>query len=188
MAQPRSSAHRATYDDLLALPEHVVGEIIAGELVVSPRPAPRHAVAASVLGGELGPPYHGGRGGPGGWWIVFEPELHLGDDVLVPDLAGWRRERMPVIPDTAYFSMAPDWLCEVLSPGTAQLDRQKKLTVYAREGVTHIWLLDPIQRILEVLRLEQQQWMIVSVHTNDEEVRADPFEATLLFLSRLWAD
>jgi len=188
MAQARSATRPATYEDLLALPEHVVGEIVAGELVVSPRPAPRHAVAASVLGGELGPPYHGGRGGPGGWWILDEPELHLGDDVLVPDLAGWRRERMPAIPETAYFTLAPDWVCEVLSPGTARLDRQKKLVIYAREGITHVWLLDPLQRILEVLRLEKQQWMIASVHTGDEEVRAEPFEATILPLRHLWTD
>lgn len=188
MAETRSDARAAMYEDLLALPEHVVGEIIAGELVVSPRPAPRHAVATSVLGGELGPPYHGGRGGPGGWWILDEPELHLGDDVVVPDLAGWRRERMPVLPETAYFSLAPDWVCEVLSPGTARLDRKKKLVIYARERVAHVWLLDPLQRILEVLRLEGQQWLIASVHTADDEVRAEPFEATLLPLRRLWTD
>ena len=174
MAHPRSGARPATYDDLLALPEHVVGEIIDGELIVSPRPAPRHAVAASALGGELWPPYHGGRGGPGGWWILDEPELHLGDEVLVPD--------------EAYFTLAPDWICEVLSPGTARLDRQRKLAVYAREGVTHAWLLDPIERTLEVLRLEGQQWVIAGVHAGDEEVRAEPFEATSLPLARLWVD
>jgi Uma2 family endonuclease len=188
MAQARSAERPATYADLLALPEHVIGEIIAGELVVSPRPAPRHAVAATVLSGELGPPYHSGRGGPGGWWILFEPELHLGHDVLVPDLAGWRRERMPVIPETAYFTLAPDWVCEVLSPGTVRIDRQKKLVIYAREGISHVWLLDPLQRILEVLRLERGQWMIVSVHTGDDEVCAEPFEATLLPLRDLWTD
>jgi len=188
MADSRSGARHATYEDLLALPEHVVGEIIGGELIVSPRPGPRHAVAASVLGGELVPPYHSGRGGPGGWWILFEPELHLGDDVLVPDLAGWRRERMPAVPETAYFALAPDWVCEVLSSGTARLDRQRKLAVYAREGIAHVWLLDPIQRILEVLRLERRQWMIVSVHADEDEVCAEPFEATTLPLLRLWTD
>jgi Uma2 family endonuclease len=188
MSQRRSGARPATYDDLLALPEHVVGEIIDGELIVSPRPAPRHAVATSVLGGELGPPYHSGRGGPGGWWILFEPELHLGDDVLVPDLAGWRRSRMPTVPDTAYFTLAPDWICEVLSPHTARLDRQKKLAIYAREGVTHAWLLDPIERTLEVLRLEGARWTIVAVHAGEEEVRAEPFDATALALARLWVD
>ncbi len=188
MAQAPPGTRPATYADLLALPEHVVGEIIAGELIVSPRPAPRHAVASSVLGGEIGPPYHGGRGGPGGWWILDEPELHFGDDVLVPDLAGWRRERMPVVPDTAYFTLAPDWICEVLSPSTARLDRASKLGVYAREGVRHVWLIDPIQRLLEVLRLEGQQWTIVAIHANDDEVHADPFDAIVLSLRLLWAD
>lgn len=188
MGLPQSGARPATYEDLLALPEHVVGEIVSGELIVSPRPAPRHAVAASVLGGELGPPYHGGRGGPGGWWILDEPELHPQEDVLVPDLAGWRRPRMPRLPDTAYFTLAPDWICEVLSPQTARLDRQKKLAIYAREGVAHVWLVDPQQRTLEVLRLERQQWLIVFVHAGDEDVRAEPFEATSLALGRLWTD
>ena len=188
MGQPRSGARPATYDDLLALPEHVIGEIVDGELIVSPRPAPRHTVATSALGGELGPPYQGGRGGPGGWWILDEPELHLGDDVVVPDLAGWRRTRMPVVPDTAYFALAPDWICEVLSPGTARLDRRQKLAVYAREGVSHAWLLDPIERTLELLRLEGRQWIIVAVYAGDEEVCAEPFEATSLPLTRLWVD
>src|SRR5206468_11525374 len=142
MTQARSDARPATYQDLLALPEHVVGEIIGGELIVSPRPGPRHAVAASVLGGELVPPYHSGRGGPGGWWILFEPELHLGDDVLVPDLAGWRRERMPAVPDVPFFTLAPDCLCEVTSPATRALDRVRKMPIYARERVGHLWLLD----------------------------------------------
>jgi Uma2 family endonuclease len=188
MARPQSAPRPATYDDLLALPEHVVGEIIAGELFVSPRPTPRHAVASSVLGGELGPPYHGGRGGPGGWWILDEPELHFGNDVLVPDLAGWRRERMPAMPDTAYFTLAPDWVCEVLSPSTARLDRRRKLAVYAREGIGHIWLVDPTQQLLEVLRLERGQWTIVSVHAGADEVCAEPFAAITLPLSRLWTE
>lgn len=178
----------ATYDDLVALPDHVVGEIIDGELHVSPRPAPRHAVAASVLGGEIGPPYHIGRGGPGGWWILFEPELHLDRDVLVPDFGGWRRARMPAMPETAYFTVAPDWICEVLSPATARLDRLKKLRVYARERVSHAWLIDPIARTLEVLRLEGDRWSIVAVHGGDEIVHAEPFDAVALDLSLLWAD
>jgi Uma2 family endonuclease len=137
----------------------------------------------------LGPPYHGsGRGGPGGWWILDEPELHLDDDVLVPDLAGWRRTRLPTIPETAFFTLAPDWICEVLSPGTARLDRQKKLVVYAREGVRHAWLLDPLQRTLEILRLERGHWVIVGIHADQDEIRAEPFEATSLELARMWAD
>ena len=185
MGQLRPDTRPATYDDVLSLPEHVVGEIIGGELIVSPRPSPRHAIAATVLSGELGPPYHGG---PGGWWILFEPELHLADDILVPDLAGWRRTRMPTVPTTTYFTVPPDWVCEVLSPSTARLDRQHKLSAYARERVRHAWLVDPVQRTLEVLRLEGHQWVIVSVHSDDDEVRAEPFEATSLSLARLWVD
>ena len=186
MGLPHSRSKPATYDDIVALPEHVVGELIDGELYVSPRPAPRHAVASSVLGGELGPPFHGGRGGPGGWWILDEPELHFGSDVLVPDLAGWRRPRMPTMPDTAYFTVAPDWICEVLSPTTSRLDRVQKLGIYAREGVAHAWLVDPLQRTLEVLRLDGQHWAIVSAHASNDVVRAEQFEAIELSLRLLW--
>ncbi len=188
MADASASPRPATYDDLLALPDHVVGEIINGELIVSPRPAPRHAMASSALGGNLEPPYQRGRGGPGGWWILDEPELHLGQDALVPDLAGWRRTRMPALPETAYFSLPPDWICEVLSPGTARLDRQRKLAIYARERVAHAWLLDPLARTLEVLRLEHGQWMIVVVYGGQDDVRAEPFDATPFPLRELWAD
>ena len=178
----------ATCDDLLALPAHVVGEIIDGELHATPRPTPRHALAASVLGGEIGPPFHGGRGGPGGWWILFEPELHFDGDVLVPDLAGWRRSRMPSIPDTAYLTLAPDWVCEVISPGTGRLDRLTKAPVYAREGVGHLWMIDPLQRTLEVMRLDQGRWLILGVHGESAVVRAEPFDAIDLSLGLLWAD
>lgn len=186
---PTDPARRAaTYDDLLALPDHVVGEILDGELHVSPRPAPRHALTSSVIGVEIGSPFHGGRGGPGGWWILDEPELHFERDVVVPDLAGWRRERMPKLPEEAYFSIAPDWVCEVLSPKTARIDRLKKLRIYARELVRHAWLVDPLEQTLEVLRLEREHWSIVTVAGASEAVRAEPFEAIELDLSRLWAD
>jgi Uma2 family endonuclease len=188
MAPSEPARRAATYEDVLALPEHLVGEIIDGELHVSPRPAPRHALASSVLGGEIGPPYHGGRGGPGGWWILDEPELHLDRDVVVPDLAGWRRERMPALPDQAFFTIAPDWICEVLSPATARIDRMKKLAFYAREAVRHAWLVDPLQQMLEVLRLDQSHWTIIAVHGGRDVVHAEPFEAIALHLSRLWAD
>src|SRR3954468_4688276 len=130
----------ATYEDLCALPDHVIGELIAGELIASPRPSIPHSRASSVLSDDLGGPFDRGRGGPGGWWILFEPELHLGADVLVPDLAGWRRERMPVLRNVAYFELAPDWVCEVVSPSTARVDRVRKVPIYAREGVSHLWL------------------------------------------------
>lgn len=178
----------ATYDDLIKLPDSLVAEIVDGELHASPRPAPRHAVAHAGMAGLLHPAFQSGRGGPGGWWILQEPELHLGADVLVPDLAGWRKARMPHIPDTAYFPLAPDWLCEILSPSTATLDRAKKLAVYARDGVSHVWLLDPIARTLEVLRLEGGRWVIVATHGGNAVVRVEPFDAIEFALSEFWAD
>jgi Uma2 family endonuclease len=178
----------ATYADLEALPPHVVGEIIAGELHVSPRPAAPHTMAASRLGGELMSPFDRGRDGPGGWIILDEPELHLGEDVLVPDLAGWRRERMPQPPRTAAFSLAPDWLCEVLSPSTAVLDRALKLPVYAREGVRYVWLVDPELRTLEVFRLDGAQYTLVVTHAGKPRVRAEPFGAFELELAYLWGE
>ncbi len=176
----------ATYADLEALPEHVVGELIAGELHVSPRPASAHTVAASVLGIALGGPFYLGQGGPGGWVLLDEPELHLGQDVLVPDLAGWRRERMPRPPRTAAFTLAPDWVCEVLSPSTTTMDRAIKLPVYAREGVRHVWFLDPEVRLLEVFRLEGAHYSLRVTHTGTARVRAEPFEALELALAALW--
>ncbi|MCE9574718.1 MAG: Uma2 family endonuclease [Deltaproteobacteria bacterium] len=185
MVQPAKRA--ASYDDLLALPDHVVGELVAGELHASPRPAVPHAAATSVLGEELGPPFRRGRGGPGGWVLLDEPELHLGADVLVPDLGGWRRTRMPEIPATAYVTIAPDWVCEMLSPSTARLDRGPKLTVYTRERVPHVWFIDPLAQTLEVLRLDGETYRLVLTATASDRVRAEPFEAIELDLALLWA-
>jgi Uma2 family endonuclease len=184
--QPDRKRPPATYDDLLKVPDHLVAEILDGELHVSPRPAPRHADASSGLGGVLRNPFDRGRGGPGGWRILDEPEVHLGADVVVPDLAGWRRERLPTLPEEAYFSLAPDWVCEVLSPSTASIDRVKKLTIYAREQVPHAWLVDPLARTLEVLRLENGRWSIVATFADLAVVRAEPFDAIDLDLSLLW--
>jgi len=178
----------ATYEDLAALPDIVVAEILDGELYSSPRPAPRHTVAGSRIGSELVGPFDRGVGGPGGWWILLEPELHLGRDVVVPDWAGWRRSRMPRVPETAYFPLAPDWICEVLSPSTATIDRAKKLRIYAREQVAHAWLVDPIARTLEVLRLENGRWTLLATHVGAEVVRAEPFTEIELELASLWAD
>ena len=178
---------RATYADIEALPENVVGEIIDGELFVQPRPAAPHANATTILGSEIVGPFRLGRGGPGGWIILFEPELHLLDDVLVPDIAGWRRERMPEVPNTVGITMAPDWACETLSPSTAIKDRTKKLPLYGKRGVGHIWIVDPIARTLEVYRLESSRWMLVSTHGADEKMRAEPFDAVEIDLSPLWS-
>ncbi len=137
------------YETFLNLPENIVGEILNGELYTQPRPAPKHALATSYLVDDLVGPYGKGRGGPGGWWILYEPEIHLSDDILVPDVAGWRKERMPRLPETAFFSLSPDWVCEVLSPNTARKDRIKKMPLYAKYGVSYIWLIDPILKTLE---------------------------------------
>jgi Uma2 family endonuclease len=184
--QPRRVRQPATYDDLLKVPSHLVAEILAGELHVSPRPAPRHADAASGLSGVLRSPFDRGRGGPGGWRILAEPELHLAADVVVPDLTGWRRERLPVLPEEAFFSLAPDWVCEVLSPSTASIDRVKKLSIYAREQVRHAWLVDPLARTIEVLRLENSRWTILSTVADLDVVRVEPFDAIELDLAMLW--
>lgn len=179
---------RATYDEVLAAPAHKVAEIVDGGLHLHPRPALPHAAAATALAEELGPPFKRGRGGPGGWLLLVEPELHLGTDILVPDLAGWRRDRLPRLPAEPYLSLAPDWVCEVLSPATAKFDRADKLPVYARESVRHAWLVDPLQHTLEVLGLQAGKWTLLAVFKDDASVRAEPFEAFELDLSILWAD
>ncbi len=178
----------ATYDDLMQIPDIMVAEIVDGELHASPRPSPRHALTGAVVGGRLVQPFHEGRGGPGGWWIFYEPELHFGGNVLVPDWAGWRRTRMSRLPETAYFPLAPDWVCEILSPSTARLDRAKKLAIYAREQVAHAWLIDPVARTLEVLRLDAGRWTILATHEGSDVVRAEPFVEIELELNALWSD
>lgn len=181
-----AARREATYEDLLALPEHVVGEIIHGALVVQPRPAAPHARASTRLGGELGHPFDRGKGGPGGWVILDEPELHLHGHVLVPDLAGWRRERMPRVPTDAAFELAPDWACEVLSPSTEAIDRADKVPIYASERVAHVWLVDPIAQTLEVLRLDGPTYRLAGTWRGDARVRAEPFDAIELELAALW--
>lgn len=186
MAHPLPSP--ATYEDLLQVPEHLVAELLHGQLHTNPRPAPRHARASSLLGIEVGGPYDQGKGGPGGWWILDEPELHLGGDVLVADLAGWRRERMPRLPETAWFELPPDWVGEVLSPSTARLDRVVKLPIYAARGVTHVWLIDPDLRTLEVYENRSGHWLLLATHEGAAEVAAAPFDAIRLPLGGLWVD
>jgi Uma2 family endonuclease len=187
MADP--ARRLATYQDVLDAPDSMVAEVVDGELHLQPRPAKPHTAAATALGEELGPPFKRGRGGPGGWILLDEPELHLGRDIVVPDLAGWRRERMPVIiADEPYFVLAPDWVCEVVSPGTAKLDRAQKLPIYAREGVGHAWIVDPTARTLEALRREGPQWLIVGVWKDQDMARVEPFDAIELEIGNLWAD
>lgn len=186
MADP--ARKRATYEDVLRAPEHCIAQVIDGELHTQPRPAIGHQHTASVLGEELGPPFRRGKGGPGGWVFFDEPELHLGEDIVVPDLAGYRTERMPVVRNAAFFTLPPDWICEILSPATARIDRVKKLPIYAHHGVKHVWVIDPLARTLEVFRLEGERFFLQATHAEDERVRAEPFDAIELELALLWAD
>jgi Uma2 family endonuclease len=180
----------ATYDDVLSAPDTVVAELIEGDLYTSPRPAIPHARTASALAQDLRsfdePP--GDPEAPGGWWILMEPELHFGGDVLVPDLAGWRRERLPSLPDAPAFTLAPDWLCEVPSPSTATLDRTRKMPIYARVGVQHLWLIDTRLRTLEVYRLDGDHWRVVASYGGSVGVRAEPFAALEIDMRRWWGE
>lgn len=178
----------ATYEDLCQVPDTQLAQIIHGQLIALPRPAPKHALASSAIGEEIMGPYHKQRGGgPGGWWILDEPELHLNPHILVPDLAGWRRERMPSLPDTAYFALPPDWVCEVLSPSTRQIDRIDKLPIYATFGVSHAWLVDPDAQTLETYCLHEGKWLLECAYKGSDEVSAPPFPAASFSLANLWA-
>lgn len=181
----------ASYAEIEALPEHLIGEIIDGELIVSPRPAPPHALAGSAIGGSLFDRFNrppGGGGGPGGWWILDEPELHLLGDVIVPDMSGWRRVRLPQLPETAAFGAAPDWACEVVSPRSTLVDRVRKMRIYARARVGHVWIVDPLARSLEVFRLTAGKWLLISTHAGNERARAEPFSQVEIDLARWWPD
>jgi len=177
----------ATYEDVLAAPEHVVAELIEGVLYQSPRPASLHSAASSAVGEELGPPFKRGKGGPGGWIILDEPEIHIGANVVVPDVAGWRRTTLPELPDAPFFDVRPDWVCEVASPSTRALDRGKKLAVYERAGVSHIWLIEPHDQFLEVLELDGATYRIVDRAEGTTPRRLRPFDAIEFDVAALWA-
>lgn len=174
----------ATYEDLLKVPENMVAELIDGELYASPRPSIPHADTTSellsILRSEFGPR------GVRGWHILFEPELHLERNILVPDLAGWRVERVPVMPRDAAISVPPDWVCEVLSHSTARIDRAKKLPIYAQYGVVHAWIVDVDEQYLEVKRLIDGRWSDVAIFTGAEKIRAEPFESIEIDMTLVW--
>jgi Uma2 family endonuclease len=179
---------RATYEDVLAVPERFVAEIINGELRVHSRPAPKHSNAATGVGARLHRVFHDGDGGPGGFWVLFEPELHLAtEDIIVPDIAAWRVERMPELPETAYFTVVPDWICEVLSPSTAAEDRADKMPIYAAVGVPFAWLIDPIVRTVEAYELDRGRWVLNKTFRDNDVVQAAPFAEYSLDLATLWA-
>ena len=177
---------RATYQDVLDAPPNLIAELLGGELYTTPRLGGPHAECASVLGMDIGGAFHRGRGGPGGWIILNKPELHLDADILVPDLAGWRRDRLAAVPRGAFIELAPDWACELLSKSTALIDRQRKLPIYARERVEHVWLVDPIARTIEVFRLDGDGYRFMIAHGEQELARIPPFEAIELELAALW--
>ena len=185
-AKAEKTPPRATYQDVLDAPPHMVAEIVDGTLYTQPRPTLLHSTASSALGIIIGQSFRFGRGGPGGWWILFEPELHFDEDILVPDIAGWRRERMLEIPTAAYITLAPDWVCEVLSPSTRKLDLGHKQSVYARESVAFLWFVDPSERSLEAYELHKNQWVLIDRLTDDAKVSLPPFEAIRFDLGDLW--
>jgi Uma2 family endonuclease len=186
MAEPAKKA--ATYEDLCALPENMMGEIINGELIATPRPSRKHIYATSVLGVRLGPSYHFGEGGPGGWIILIDPELSLGEHILVPDLAGWKKERVAGLGmvEENWIPVAPDWVCEVLSPGTARMDKTRKMPIYARHAVPFLWFIDPVVRTLDVFGLESGRWTVLGSYAEDDRFRAEPFQEVELHLLDLW--
>lgn len=193
MSSPAKLNRPASYDDILKLPDTVIGEIVDGELYTSPRPSPKHSLAEGGLTEELRGPFQSGKsGGPGGWWILAEPEIHLEvkskEDIFVPDLAGWRKQRLPKIPDEPYLTVSPDWICEILSPSNAHLDRVKKVPKYAEHGIPHLWLVDPAGKTLEVFRLENKKWVLLQSFGGTDKVRAEPFEAMELDLATVWGD
>ena len=179
---------KTVYDDLYNLPENMIGEIIDGELVASPRPSPEHMFTLSILGNEVGPPYNMGRGGPGGWIILDEVEIALGEDIFVPDLSGWKKERFFKPEGQNWISIAPDWICEILSPSSIRQDRIIKSIVYAKHKIPYFWLIDPRNKTLDVFRLESGRWISLGVYAENDKVRAEPFQETEIDLSALWLE
>ena len=188
MGTPARRVSRASYEDLLGLPPHIVGELLAGELHATPRPRLRHARSAWRLTTSLDAPFDRGTAGPGGWIFLAEPELHLGDDVVVPDLAGWRRDRLPSLPDQAFLTLAPNWVCEITSASTQRVDRGVKMDIYLREQVDHLWLLDPIERFVEVFRRTDRAWVRIGSWTGETPARLEPFTAIELNLDAIWSE
>jgi Uma2 family endonuclease len=188
MNEPSTSRRPATYQDVLDAPPNLVAELVQGALHLHPRPASRHARASLKLGARLDDPFENGIGGPGGWYLAIEPELHLGEDVVVPDVAGWRRERMREYPDVPAIDLAPDWVCELLSPATRHFDLTVKRELYGARGVGHLWLIDPGARTLDAFELRDAAWVRIAALQDAAEVRVAPFAAIGFPLAALWPD
>jgi Uma2 family endonuclease len=174
----------ATIDDLLAIPEaERFHEIIGGELVRKAMPSIRHGGAQAGLLGRLGGPYNRRPGGPrpGGWRFATETEIRFDDsEIYRPDVAGWRRERLPELPDEFPLTVRPDWVCEIVSPSNVRNDVVKKMLTYQRSGVPHYWVIDPIAEALIVYRWTDSGYLLVQSAQGEERVRAEPFDAVSL--------
>jgi Uma2 family endonuclease len=184
-----SPVHKPTlYEQLLQLPEGLIGEIFNGQLRTHPRPGWPHILASSRLGADLEGAYGRGRGGPGGWWILDEPEIHFELDtvVTVPDIAGWRRERLIDPPAGHKIELAPDWVCEIFSPSTKSIDREEKMPLYAARGVPYLWLVDPKAHTLEAYELKGGKWVLLQLFRDDDPVSARPFDSITIRLNELW--
>ena len=169
------------------LPDNVIGEIVSGELHVSPRPSPKHSNSASGIIDQLRTPFHNGRnGGPGGWIILMEPEVHMESHIMIPDVAGWKRERIPQIPEEAFFTLAPDWVCEVISPSTAKLDRVKKMPIYAEKEIKHCWIIDPLAKTLEIFENDHFQWKLIGTYSENDNVKVEPFTDVVFTINEIW--
>jgi Uma2 family endonuclease len=187
MAEP--ARKRAMYEDLYLVPENMTGEIINGELIVTPRPSRKHVYTTSALDKKIGSPFQFGEGGgPGGWIILVEPEIGLGEHTLVPDLGGWREERYPQEEPHNWISVPPNWICEVISPSTRRIDKMEKMPIYAQYGVPFCWLVDPVDKTLDVFRLKTGEWVVAGLYVGDARVRAEPFSDIEINLSDLWQE
>ena len=180
----------ATYRDVLDAPEGLRAEIVEGNLYLQPRPASPHGYVSDIIASELIYQFQRDKGGPGGWWIKVEPEIHFEGEkpnVLDPDLAGWRKERLPVYPNVKFMTLVPDWVCEIASPSTARRDRGTKSDVYLAQGVTHYWILDPLGRTLEAFeRSDGGRWVRLGAWGEDDTASVAPFDAVTLDLAELW--
>jgi Uma2 family endonuclease len=181
-----AASRRATYQDVLDAPGHQVAELFDGQLHLQPRPSARHARSATTIAGQLEGPFNRGQAGPGGWIILHEPELHLAAEIVVPDVAGWRRSTLPELPDSAFFSVRPDWVAEVLSPATQRTDRTLKVPLYRTQGVSHVWLVDPLAQTVEVYRLHAEGYILVGTHGGEGLLSIEPFEAIEFDVGALW--
>ena len=183
-----TSKDNILYKTLYSIPEHMLGQVIGNETIAMPRPSPQHANVVSGIGFEIGPAYRLGRGGPGGWIILDEPEICLGQNILVPDLAGWTKEKLSKFPKTNFITVAPDWICEVLSPRTFKIDRIKKMPIYAQFEVSFLWLIDPIEEIFEIFKLNGDKWTLLAGFAGNDKIRAEPFIEVEIDLANLWSE